>query len=162
MLSGPNCPPLFLPLMKSLKPSSRAALVKAVSDGSARESTMSPKRSEDVPCGSRAAVWQNARMLEHCLSKQTHCRRDYTPLECHFRTLSTLAEPITPVPRRRDQRRRSPRRASPEWMSDTFHSIPWPIYIRHAHRAEADCRDTQAVFPSLRVFMSVRGSCYRS
>src|SRR5258707_8265650 len=39
MLSGPNCPPLFLPLMKSLKPSSRAALVKAVSDGSAREST---------------------------------------------------------------------------------------------------------------------------
>jgi hypothetical protein len=38
--------------MKSLKPSSRVALVKAVSDGSARESTMSPKRSEDVPCGS--------------------------------------------------------------------------------------------------------------
>jgi hypothetical protein len=31
-------------------------LVKAVSDGSARESTMSPKRSEDVPSGSRAAV----------------------------------------------------------------------------------------------------------
>jgi hypothetical protein len=51
------------------------------------------------------------------------------PLECHFRTLSTLAEPITPVPRRRDQRRRSPRRASAEWMSDTFHSIPWPNII---------------------------------
>ena len=59
MLSGPNSQPLFLPLMKSLKPSSRAALVKAVSDGSARESTMSPKRSEDVPCGSGAAVVAN-------------------------------------------------------------------------------------------------------
>ena len=95
MLSGPNCPPLFLPLTKSLKPSSRAALVKAVSDGSARESTMSPKRSEDVPCESRAAVWQNARMLQHCLSKQTHCRRDYTPLECQELTSRVLAEGLS-------------------------------------------------------------------
>src|SRR5216684_3647899 len=34
-----------------------------------------------------AAVRHNARMLQHCLSKQTLCRRDCGPLECQKPTM---------------------------------------------------------------------------
>src|ERR1700720_29345 len=42
--------------------------------------------------GSGAAVRHNARMLQHCLSKQTSCRRDCRPLECQELPSRVLAE----------------------------------------------------------------------
>src|SRR6266566_4894694 len=36
--------------------------------------------------GSWAVVRHNAQMFQHCLSKQTLCRRGCEPLECQFRT----------------------------------------------------------------------------
>jgi hypothetical protein len=44
----------------------------------------------DVSNGSWAAVRHNARMLQHCLSKQTLCRRDCRPLECQLPTSGDL------------------------------------------------------------------------
>jgi hypothetical protein len=35
--------------------------------------------------GSLEVVWHNARMLQHCLGKQTLCRRDCRSLECQNR-----------------------------------------------------------------------------
>src|SRR5437870_3478795 len=44
----------------------------------------------EIPSGDStgAAVGANARMLQHCLSKQTSARRDCGSLECHFRTVA--------------------------------------------------------------------------
>jgi hypothetical protein len=41
--------------------------------------------------GSRAAVRRNARMLQHCLSKQTLCRRDCGPLERQEPSFAVMA-----------------------------------------------------------------------
>jgi hypothetical protein len=48
--------------------------------------------------GSWAAVRQNARVLEHCPSKQTLCRRDCRPLECHFRKCGGPLHPALCLP----------------------------------------------------------------
>jgi hypothetical protein len=41
--------------------------------------------------GSGAAVRHNARMLQHCLSKQTLCQRDCEPLECQVDLMSQFS-----------------------------------------------------------------------
>ena len=39
-----------------------------------------------------AAVRHNARMLQHCLNKQTLCPRDCRPLECHKRKFASACD----------------------------------------------------------------------
>jgi hypothetical protein len=56
--------------------------------------------------GSLAVVRHNLRMLQHCLSKQTLCRRGCRPLECQDRkcapssTTSIMRTPLSPFSER--------------------------------------------------------------
>jgi hypothetical protein len=65
--------------------SRRAKRESAQTAGSDPSVTLGPRR-RNGRIGSWAAGRRNACMLQHCLNKQTLCRRDCGSLECHERT----------------------------------------------------------------------------
>jgi hypothetical protein len=76
----------------------------------------------EIPSGDStwAAVQHNARMLQHCLSKQTLCPRDCKPLECQ--------KPTFTVPTRQ-------RRSRPEFKPCRRHGAACELLSRHEERS---------------------------